>query len=616
MKKSSFSFQFNPLTKNFLFTYQVALISIALCGILFIKLSLDYERESIRRKISDAAIQSSKIVTYDVDYVKYQLFYVGRQISVMNGDKEKIYKALSAFVTNINNQVDVALTWNAFSWIDDQNKLSVDGTSGILSRAIDLSERDYIQQTRLTSEKIIFGKPIYGALSQRYLIPAGLGIFSARGVYLGTLVFGLDIEKINLKLSKTISNDAISFAFLQNGNFVFGSENFDNSNLSIIQSLSEKSESQRQALDKTNISSQSLFSQSGSEAYFHQLKNYPLEIISFYDKDAYREQLFNVLLRKTFIVLLIVFCFIFLFRNIRQKIINPLSEISLMAKKTLAKDFTYEVKNSDFKEMQDLFDAIILLRNSYKREQELLCQLKLANQKIAQENFNKSEFLSAISHDIRNPLSAIISFSHLIQDQNKDLAIDQENVSKDIEICAMDALQFINDLMDVSQISSGEFSVDMSHKIDISEIIMRSVRVNRDFARKRNIEINTDIENNIPYVNLDQRRIKQILVNLISNSVKYSKDGTKINIIAKSVNINGRAKLEIIIKDQGFGMTNEQLKKAMERFGVVENENSGKIDSFGLGLPLVRRLVELQLGEMNIESEVSVGTKIVLTFNY
>ncbi len=616
MEKPLFNFQFHSIIRNFLFAYQIVILSVILCGGLFIKLSFDYERENIERKMSDAAIQSSKIIAYDIDYVKYQLFYAGQQISAMNGDKEKIHKVLSAFVTNINNQVDVALTWNAFSWIDNKNKLSVDGTSGILSKPIDMSQRDYIEQTQLTSEKIIFGKPVYGALSQRYLIPAGLGIFTDRGFYLGTLVFGFDIEKINLKLSKTISNDAISFAFLQNGRFIFGSENFDNNNMSIIKSLAIKSEKDRQLLDKTMISTQSLFAKSEGEAYFHQLKNYPLEIVTFYNKNTYREQLFDVILRKSCIVLLIISCFILLFRTIRQRIVTPVSEISFMARKILAKDFSYEAKEPDSRELQDLFDAMKLLRDSFKREEALVSQLKLANQKIAQENFNKSEFLSAISHDIRNPLAAIISFSHFISDPNRDPSMNQEEISKDIEICAMDALQFINDLMDVSQISSGEFSIDMSHKIDVTEMIQRSVRVNRDFARKRNIEININTEYNVPDINLDQRRIKQILINLISNSIKYSKDGTEIDVLTKMVNIKGANKLQITINDQGFGMTPEQLQKAMERFGVIENANSGRVDSFGLGLPLVRRLVELQLGEMEVQSTSGVGTKVILTFNY
>ena len=82
------------------------------------------------------------------------------------------------------------------------------------------------------------------------------------------------------------------------------------------------------------------------------------------------------------------------------------------------------------------------------------------------------------------------------------------------------------------------------------------------------------------------------------------------------VNIKGANKLQITINDQGFGMTPEQLQKAMERFGVIENANSGRVDSFGLGLPLVRRLVELQLGEMEVQSTSGVGTKVILTFNY
>jgi signal transduction histidine kinase len=170
--------------------------------------------------------------------------------------------------------------------------------------------------------------------------------------------------------------------------------------------------------------------------------------------------------------------------------------------------------------------------------------------------------------------------------------------------------------MDVNQIASGEFSIDLSQKVDIAEIIRRSIRVNRDFAQRRRIEIVSQVAAEIIPINLDARRMKQILVNLISNSIKYSKEDTRVEVTAKRISENSRPKLQIIIKDHGFGMTEEQVKKALQKYGRIQNENSDKVDSFGLGLPLVKYLVEAQNGKMEIESVAGVGTIITLTFSY
>ena len=120
---------------------------------------------------------------------------------------------------------------------------------------------------------------------------------------------------------------------------------------------------------------------------------------------------------------------------------------------------------------------------------------------------------------------------------------------------------------------------------------------------------------------------RQILVNLISNAIKYSPKNTEIKISAKQVTTGGSAVpgdtsvtnnnfLQIIVSDQGFGMTDPQLENAFQKYQTIQNPNSGKVDSFGLGLPIVKQLVELQRGTIEIESELNKGTAIKLKFPY
>lgn len=605
--------KFPSLIKNFVLIYRLAIFGVIFAGIFFIKFSLDQKQKEIEDKMASAALQISKSLSYDIDYVKYQLFYAAKQIVVIHGDKEKVNKLLSTFVTSTNSQIDVALTWNAFSWIDNKNKLIVDGTSGIITKPIDLSDRSYLKETSLNAETMVLGKPVYGALSQRLIIPAGVGVFSPRGTYIGTLAFGFDIEKITAKLEKILADEKMHYAFYKDNQLLFASENINNEDLAHIdQTLIKAREKQ---IGGEIISRQKLLKPESIEAYLHRFKNYPLEIVVFYDKEFYHQEMMNILLRQGFLVLMIIFSCVILFHNIYKKIVSPVKNLSKFAQKLLKKDFTYEMEDPQTRELRNLYNAMNLLRETFKREEMLVEQLKLANQKIAQENFNKSEFLSAISHDIRNPLAAIVSFAQFINDEETTPESKKE-MAHDIEMCAQEALLFINDLMDVTQVASGEFSIDLSKKINVGEVIKRSIRVNQDFARKRNIEIAEEIDENLPEINLDARRLKQILVNLINNSIKYSKDNTKIKISARISNKNSQKKLQIIVADQGFGMSQEQVKKALQKFGRIQNENSDKVDSFGLGLPLVKQLVDLQSGEMKIESEEGVGTRIILTFNY
>lgn len=599
------------LTKDFILAYRIAIFGIAIVGFLFLKFSFNQKKEEIENQITSYAKQAHDAITADLDYIRYQIFYAAKQVEMFGDDEKKIAKLLSAFVPDLNNQIDAAITWNAFSWINKNNMMSVDGAAGILAKPVDVSGRDYLESTKNTADQLIFGNPVQGALSQRLVVPAGIGVFTGHGKYFGTLVFGLDVERMITKLENAVKNDAVSFAFLKDKTVISTSTNFENKNLSIVNdSLAELKNSDT----KKFLTSQDIFHKQKSFIFFQKVKNYPLSIVVIFDKEKSYRELSDLFFRQLFFVILVGFACIILFKRIYHKVVEPVSQLSQMAVKISEKNFSFEIAEPRGKEFRELYQTLLLVKNLFVREENLLQQLHLANQKISQENFNKSEFLAGISHDIRNPLSAISSFSHMICEDKEATKDEIMEWAQDIENCATEALQFINDLMDVNQVASGEFSIDLSKKINIVEVIQRSIRLNRDFSSRRKIQITENIQTDLPLIKLDARRMKQIMVNLISNSIKYSKEGAKIEIDAREISQNSRKKLQIIVQDYGFGMSEIDVKKALEKYGRIKNENSDKVDSFGLGLPLVKHLVEAQNGEMKIESVLGKGTKISLIF--
>ena len=609
MKRTSQQSIFLSSTKDFALSYRLALCGILLAGLLFIKFSLDQKKETIREKLLDSSRQIEKVITSDLDYIKYQLYYTARQIKMVDADKHKAKKLLSAFVTGINNQIDAAITWNAFSWIDKNDKLTIDGASGLVSNPPDMSKRDYLKYTKETPDRLFFGKARRGALSQRLIVPAGIGVISNKGgSYLGTLVFGFDIDRILAKIERNVGNETISFIILREGKTSFISNNFNSDYNNLITEYANKKQS-------NFISNQGIFSKNTPFIYKQKLEGYPLQIIAIYNPDDSYDKLFNSLLQNSFLILIIALFCILLFGQIYNKIINPLSSLSKFARAIAKRNFNFKINRPEGRELEELYSTLNLLQNAFKKEEELIKDLEEANKKISTENFNKSEFLAAISHDIRNPLAAISSFASLLKDPK---APKKEIIqwAQDIENCSNEVLQFINDLMDVNQTSSGEFSIDLSEKIDIADIALRSIRINRDFSQKRKIEIISKIEDNLPKIKLDPRRMKQIIVNLLSNSIKYSKEKTTIELSLTRIFDDSAEKLQITIKDHGFGMNEEQIKTALTKYGKIKNENTGKVDAFGLGLPLVKKLVELQNGTINIESIVGAGTKVVLTFKF
>ncbi len=231
---------------------------------------------------------------------------------------------------------------------------------------------------------------------------------------------------------------------------------------------------------------------------------------------------------------------------------------------------------------------------------------------------SQSEFIGSIIHELKNPLNAIIGFSELLKQEVRDPKQVEEcfDYAKEINQAAFDLNELVHDLLDVGFAASGNFSVDLSKEIDIRNLVKRSVKLNYDHALKRGITIKAEIDDNIFSIKLDMKRMKQILANLISNAIKYSPEKTEIKIRVRNFVENNKQYLQIAVIDQGFGMTESQVQLAFQKYQTIQNPNSGKVDSFGLGLPITKQLVELQKGAIQVKSEPNKGTEIAVEFPY
>ena len=231
---------------------------------------------------------------------------------------------------------------------------------------------------------------------------------------------------------------------------------------------------------------------------------------------------------------------------------------------------------------------------------------------------NQQDFLNSIIHELKNPINAIIGFSEILKNEVNDPKAIEEcaDYANEINKVANDLNEIVNDLLDVGSIASGNFSIDLTNKIDVKEIIKRSIKLNRDFSVRRKVFLKEETADDIKLINLDAKRIKQILSNLISNAIKYSPENTEVAVLAKNISKDEQKLLQIIVSDQGFGMTEDQVKTAFEKYQTVKNQNSGIVDSFGLGLPITKQLVEAQNGKIFVKSEVGKGSEFILEFPY
>jgi signal transduction histidine kinase/PAS domain-containing protein len=227
-------------------------------------------------------------------------------------------------------------------------------------------------------------------------------------------------------------------------------------------------------------------------------------------------------------------------------------------------------------------------------------------------NRAKSDFLASMSHELRTPLNAIIGFSQVLNEKYfGDLNDKQSEYVVDIVDSGKHLLSLINDILDLSKIEAGKMELDVS-EVKISELLQNSLVMIKEKALAHSISLDLQIAENINGTKIkgDERRLKQVMFNLLSNSAKFTPDGGAITIAARKE----EKELEISVSDTGIGMTPQEQKKLFEAFYQASGGIKGKTPGTGLGLAITKSIVEKHGGKIWMESEgTNKGSKFTFT---
>jgi signal transduction histidine kinase len=220
------------------------------------------------------------------------------------------------------------------------------------------------------------------------------------------------------------------------------------------------------------------------------------------------------------------------------------------------------------------------------------------------------DFLAKVSHEVRTPLNSIIGFTELML-QERFGAIGNKRYAgyvEDIHQSGLYALSLLNDLLDISKIEAGKFELNFT-AVDVSEVVEDCVASLQPLAKRSRIVLRTSLTPDLPTVVADPRRLKQILLNLLTNAIKFTKEGGQV--IVSGTLVDGELRLRV--RDNGVGMTKDEIAFAMQPFHQLDTAPR-KQTGTGLGLPVTKALVDANRARLVLTSEPGVGTSADVIF--
>ncbi len=261
-------------------------------------------------------------------------------------------------------------------------------------------------------------------------------------------------------------------------------------------------------------------------------------------------------------------------------------------------------KSSLLGEYASLLGDAVLRHRAHWAEQSQRVEAELANKM-------KSEFIANMSHELRTPLNAIIGFSRFIIDQPQgQLNAEQtQEYAGHINAAAEHLLAIINDILDISKLQSGRIQL-VRKAVDLEDILHSARSFFVILAQDKEIRLTVDIADDLPLINGDAIKLRQVFVNLISNAIKFTPSGGSVTVKARR---HRNQTIMVAIRDTGIGMTRDELRVALVPFGQVDAGHSRRHEGTGLGLPIARAITQLHGGEFSVTSEKGKGTEINMT---
>lgn len=599
------------LIKDFKIIFWGVLASVILIAALFAVQVVFSTNERTTNTIKAEALRVDNSINDIVDYTSYILEHIITEIAKDPLDKQHILEILSTY--KVDPKVSAILSWTMFSWADSEEKIVVSSGRGILDQGVSLKDRDYIDDVRSHPWNIKLGSLVSGAISKELIVPVAMGAADESGQYLGNLVIGLITDSLYEKLKQGNKDSNVEFIILDKQGRPAISSTYSPFNLNDtdVKLLLQHLRVANQGLLKSPI-----FPFSGRD-YLHYISSpdHPLVFVFRYPGGKALSEVFSELIPRLLEFSLVGLVLVMLLILLKDRILMPITQLSQAADRLARGETNVSLPETRVVEIDILSQHLRRIINyvqelTYVRKELVSKTREIETAREQAENANKlkSEFLAYVSHELRTPLNNIIGMSEVLcKEMFGPVGGDKyREYHRDILNSSIHVLRLLNDILDLSKIEAGIMDL-REEEVELAEALNECRNMFHEIMERIEISVPDDC----PNLRVDRTRFNQIVINLLTNALRYSADrgGAKV-----TVDRGDDDTLTLSVADKGRGMLPEQVEEVMkgERGYGLFNQNDQ--DSTGLGLVLTKRLAELHDATFEIQTELNHGTTISITF--
>lgn len=298
-------------------------------------------------------------------------------------------------------------------------------------------------------------------------------------------------------------------------------------------------------------------------------------------------------------------------RPIRQlrALVNNVSEGNLDVRSSIKSGDEYERLSDAFNHMLDgLQMSQEKLRQANKQLDAKIAQLSDRNIELFKANNLKSEFLANMSHEFRTPLNAILGFAQILHEKPGENIEKSKRYAENIISSGRSLLNMIQDLLELAKAEAGKIELKVE-RTSVQDLCSGLVAFFLPMINERKIKVDIDVADQIPVIQTDAGKVRQILFNLLSNAVKFTPENGRVKIIGRMVD---DLTVRISVSDTGCGISIDNLDKVFEKFRQLDGSITRQTEGTGLGLAISKELANLLAGTITVESEVGVGSTFSL----